>query len=280
MRLFKLLQDLFCFSVIPHSNTVPITRQQLSTLQRAQRSFAFILGSLVLIQGGAGVSEACGQGDGAAILRSGDAITLLQRSLRAMNDKNISSENVNCTLSGNLQVSGREERSSSIQQNEILWSSTSGTSATSNYSAAAIHSQSMSSSQRIGIANARIQTIVRYPQYALSRLLSDTSISLKLQPQSDGRIVLEAIQTFHNVPVAHSLQRWYFSPDSPLPAKVEYLLENPKTPAYAVSESIQYGSFQQYDGILSPSDEIIHVVSGETHHVTVTALACHPGVQP
>lgn len=268
----RLIDRLLCFC------SASLTTRSTSIFDSRPHKLLFS-GLLLLVLPGIGTHSARSQTANTKVLRSEDALSFLQSSLQAMHDNSISNSDFQCVVQGTKVTSAQSTRpAQSVQSqwqrplHQILMPS----SASMQQSSATAVTQENFRMLQIRGSNASLQAWMEFPQYALSRLLLDTSYSLTIRKMKDGTTVLTAFKTVQGTPITVTKQIWSFSSSSLLPTKVAYSLPNPRSPLFSVQRSIDYGEFEQFNGIMSPQQYVIHTVANPDQQVSVSGLQCTP----
>lgn len=253
------------------------TRSVIVVDSRPQKLFSS--GLLLLVLSGIGTHSARSQTANTKALRSEDAVSFLRSSLQAMHDNSISNSDFQCIAQGSKVTS--EQGTQPNQSVQSQWQRPlhqvlmlSGASMQQS-SATAVTPEDLRMLQIRG-SNASLQAWMEFPQYALSRLLLDTSYSLAIRKIKDGTTVLTTFKTVQGTPITVTKQVWNFPSSGLLPTKVAYSLPNPRSPSFSLQRSIDYGEFEQFSGIMSPRQYVIHTVANPDEQVSVSELQCTP----
>jgi hypothetical protein len=269
------LSHAFCPRRVPPPIPTRSVMWDIANCRPALHGFLLLFGLFGLFQAFIGAQEAHSQVASIATLRSDDAIAVLQKSLHAMNDHDISSSDMQCAVNGNVLAQEQSSQTAQPRQwqenlHQILTHANSSIKPSSG-------TDTISSTvkfQQIAVSNANLQAWMHLPQYALSRLLLDHSFSLKTRILTDGRVLLTAVKTIQGIQVTQTKQVWYFSSSTGLPTQVDYSLVNPKSNSYVIQRSIEYGQFSQFSGIVSPREYVVHSIATANQRWIVNSIQC------
>ncbi len=188
-----------------------------------------------------------------------------------MNAINFSASNLGCSITGT--TSDQSGQATSKEWNEDLYATLIPSELTLQKSESP--SETLAS-QQLRTRNVRLEAWLHHPQYALTRLLRDPSFSLKLRELKDGGTQLVVTETRAARLIPPATQVWSFSSASLLPTRVDYSIVNPKHSSLYLQRSIEYDGFREFEGIMSPTQEILRTGSNLVRQRTINNVSCAP----